>query len=194
MSKTVDFYYDYISPASYFALIRLTDICKRTGATINYKPMLLGGALKAHGNPPPVTIPAKWEWIKKDFTRTAEDLRVPFTLNPHFVFSTVNAMRGAIWALSENRIDAYNHAMYQAAWVEGKDISSADVLTEALNEAGFDANVVMEAMSQPDIKQALITSTDEAVARGVFGAPTMFIDDELYFGQDRLDWVEQDLS
>lgn len=193
MSKTVDFYYDYVSLASYFGLVRLTELCKKTGATINYKPMLLGGVFKANGNVSPLTVPAKWEWMKKDFMRHAEYYGIPYQLNPHFVFSTVNVMRGAFWALSEGRIEDYNRAMFTAAWAEGKDISSADVISEVLNEAGFDAEVVMEAMTQSENKQALIQATETAVERGVFGAPTLFVDDEIYFGQDRLDWVERAL-
>jgi len=194
MSKTVDFYYDYISPASYFGLIRLEELCKRTGTQINYKPMLLGGVYNIVGNTAPITVPAKWEWIKKDFARTAEYYGIPYQLNPHFIFSTVNALRGAMWAQQEGRIVEYNHAMYRAAWAEGKDLSSAEVLTEVLNEAGFDATQVMEAMTQPEMKKALINATEEAANRGIFGAPTMFVGDEIYFGQDRLDWVERALQ
>lgn len=193
MSKTVDFYYDYISPASYIALTRLTELCDRTGATINYKPMLLGGVFKAGGNTSPVMIPAKWAWIQQDFARYAALYDIPYQLNPHFIFSTVNAMRGAMWALSEGRIEDYNRALYTAAWADGKDLSSAEVMTEVLNSAGFDAQVVMEAMTQPEIKKALINATEAAVARGVFGAPTMFVDDEMHFGQDRLEWIERAL-
>ncbi|WP_370277899.1 2-hydroxychromene-2-carboxylate isomerase [Pontibacterium sp.] len=193
MSKTVDFYFDYISPASYIAFKRLHDICERTGATINYKPMLLGGIFKTTGNTSPVTIPAKWEWIQKDFARYAEYYGIPYQMNPHFIFSTVSAMRGAMWALEEGCIETYSQAMYTAAWAGGKDLSNAEVMTEVLNQADFDAAQVMEAMTQPEIKQALISATGGAVERGVFGAPTMFVDGELYFGQDRLEWVERAL-
>ena len=194
MSKTVDFYYDFISPFSYFALERLQKICQQQGATINYKPMLLGGVFKASGITPPATLPAKWEWYKIDFARTAELHGIPYQLNPHFVFSTVNAMRGAIWALQAGRIEDYNRAMFRAAWADAKDISSADVMAQVLTDAGFDATEVMEAMTRPEIKQGLIKASEEAVERGVFGAPTMFIDGEICFGQDRLDWVESALQ
>lgn len=194
MSKTVDLYYDYISPVSYMALERLGKICEKTGATINYKPIFLGGILKSSGNTSPIMVPAKWAWMQKDLARYAEYYNIPYKMNPHFIFNTINAMRGAMWALSENRIEEYNQAMYTAAWAEGKDLSSAEVLTEVLNDAGFDAERVMDAMAQPENKQALIAASDEAVARGVFGAPTMFVDDEIYFGQDRLEWVERALA
>ncbi|MDO6442307.1 2-hydroxychromene-2-carboxylate isomerase [Marinobacter sp. 2_MG-2023] len=189
MSKRIDFYYDFISLSSYFAYMRLSKLTEGTGAHINYKPILLGGVFKATGNTSPVTIPAKWEWIKADFQRHADYYGIPFQQNPHFIFSTVNAMRGALWALSVDRIEDYNHAMFSAAWGEGKDLSSREVLRDTLIRAGFDADEVMEAMALPEIKSALIEATDDAVSRGVFGAPTFFVNDEMHFGQDRLDWV-----
>ena len=90
-------------------------------------------------------------------------------------------------------IETVEQAMYRAAWADGKDLSDAEVLTDVLNDAGFDAEQVMEAMTLPEIKQALITATNEAAERGVFGAPTLFVADEIYFGQDRLEWVERAL-
>jgi 2-hydroxychromene-2-carboxylate isomerase len=172
----------------------LPGLCKRTGATVNYKPMLLGGVFKVIGNTAPVTIPAKWAWFQRDFERYARHYGVPYMLNPHFIFSTVNAMRGAFWALSEGQIETYNRAMFTAAWAEGKDLSSAEVLSEVLSTAGFDAAMVMEAMAQPQNKAALIEASEAAAARGVFGAPTFFVGDELFFGQDRLEWVEKALG
>ena len=194
MTKTVDFYYDYISPASYLAWTQLIDICKCSNATINYKPMLLGGVFKAHTSNSPVIIPAKWEWMKADFVRYAKYYDVPYQLNPHFIFSTVNAMRGAIWALSNNLIEAYNHAMFTAAWVDGKDLSDHNVFADTLERAGINSATVLEAIANSEMKSALIQCTDEAVELGIFGAPSMIVDGEMFFGQDRLIWVERALS
>ncbi|MBU2967703.1 2-hydroxychromene-2-carboxylate isomerase [Amphritea sp. 2_MG-2023] len=193
MTKTIDFYYDYISIASYLAWTQLEGISERTGARIHYKPMLLGGVFNACDNISPITIPAKWAWVKKDIQRYADHYGVPYQLNPHFPFSTVNAMRGALWAQAHDQLEAYNQAMFTAAWVDGKDLSAKPVLEEVLNNAGFDAAIVMDAITQPDVKTALIDATQAATARGVFGAPSMFVADELFFGQDRLEWVEKAL-
>lgn len=194
MTKTIDFYYDYISVASYLAWSQLEGLCERTGAQVNYKPMLLGGVFKTSENISPITIPSKWAWVKKDMQRYADHYRVPYQLNPHFPFSTVNAMRGACWALANNAIETYNHAMFTAAWVEGKDLSSKEVLAEVLGSAGFDASTVMAAIAEPTFKTALIDATNAATNRGVFGAPSLYVADELFFGQDRLEWVEKALS
>ncbi|PXX91803.1 disulfide bond formation protein DsbA [Marinobacter vulgaris] len=189
MTKSIDFYYDFISPASYFACMRLLQLTEGRAVHINYKPILLGGVFKASGNTSPVTIPAKWDWIKADFQRHADYYGIPFQQNPHFIFSTVNAMRGALWALAQDRIEEYNRAMFSAAWEQGRDLSSHEVLRDTLTGAGFDADEVLAAMGEPELKAALVDATENAVQRGVFGAPTFFVMNEMHFGQDRLDWV-----
>ena len=194
MSKSVDFYYDYISPASYLAWTQLAAICEKAGASINYHPVLLGGLFKNNGNTSPATIPAKWQWMQKDFARHAEYYGVPYQMNPHFIFSTVTAMRGAIWAASNGKLEEYNKAMFTAAWAEGKDLSSPETLVDVLQQADLPCEEIIAAVSQPEVKQALIQATEAAMERGVFGAPTFFVEDEIYFGQDRLDWVERALS
>lgn len=194
MTKTVDFYYDYISPASYLAWTQLADICKRNNASINYKPVFLGGVLKGNASTSPAATPAKWEWMKADFLRYAKYYGVPYQLNSHFIFNTVNAMRGAIWALSNNQIEAYNQAMFNAAWVDDKDLSDKNVLADILEKAGINAAEVLEIIMNQEVKTELIQATEEAVKLGIFGAPSMIINGEIYFGQDRLMWVEQALS
>lgn len=192
--NTVDFYYDFISPAAYLAHTQLPELCQRHDAQLNYKPMLLGGVFKATGTTPPATIPSKLAWVQADFARYAERYGVPFQQNPHFIFNTVNAMRGAIWAQENGCIDAYNRVMYQAAWADAKDLGNKDVMAELLNNAGLDATAMLEAITQPDCKAALIQATEQAVSNGVFGAPTMIVNGELYFGQDRLEWIEKALA
>jgi len=194
MGKTIDFYYDFISPASYFAFMRLGELCERTGARINYCPMLLGGVLKAVGTAPPVTVPAKWAWYRQDFQRCADYYGIPYQLNPHFPFNTVNAMRGCFWALEAGCIEQYNRAMYRAAWTEGRDLGSPEVLAEVLTDAGLNAEDVLAAVTEQGIKEMLFAATDAAVERGVFGAPTFFVGDEIFFGQDRMDFVARALA
>lgn len=194
MSKTIDFYYDYVSATSYLAWTQLEGLCERTGAKVNYKPILLGGVFKTANNISPMTIPAKWEWFKKDLERHAVHYGVPYKLNTHFPFSSVNALRAAFWAQANNRLEEYNRAMFTAAWADGKDLSSKEVLEQVLTAAGFDAAEAMEAMTLPENKSALMEATDAAAERGIFGAPSMVVNGVLHFGQDRLEWVERALS
>ena len=194
MSKTVDFYYDYGSPTAYLAWTQLPAICAKHNATLNYQPILLGGVFKGTNNQSPVMIKAKGEWLLKDVERYARHYGVAYAMNPHFIVNTMPAMRGAMWAKSTGQLEAYNAAMYPAMWADQKDIAQPEVIQDVLSKAGLDATAMSEAIQQQDIKQALIDATNAAVEAGVFGAPTMIVDGEMHFGQDRLDWVDRALA
>lgn len=194
MSRQVEFYFDYGSPATYLAWTQLPMICEVRGAELVYKPMLLGGVFKAAGNNTPVAVPAKGKWMMADLPRFAKRYGVPFVMNPHFIINTMPVMRGVFWAQREGVFDAYDRAMYQAMWVDGVDLNNPDEIKRVVAEAGLDAEAMAEAIQQDEIKKALIDATGEAAGRGVFGAPTMFVDGEMHFGQDRLDWVEEALA
>ena len=194
MSKSVDFYYDYVSPTAYLAWTQLTRLCTEAGATLNYKPMLLGGVFKATGNSPPVQVAGKGAWLRDDIIRHANYYDVPFAMNPHFPLSTLTIMRGAMWALATGHIVPYNQAMFEAVWVYQKNMADKKIIAEVLEAAGFDSEPILAAAGQPEIKKALIEATGTAVKQGVFGAPTMFVDGEMHFGQDRIDWVRRALS
>ncbi len=194
MNKTVDFYYDYGSVNAYFAWTQLPALCANAGATLNYKPMLLGGVFKSTGNTSPMLVEAKAAYLKKDIARYAEHYGVPYVMNPYFPVNTVAIMRGALWAAATEHLEQYNKAMFEAVWVEQKNMSDPEVIAQVLKNAGFAAEAIIEATGQPEIKQALIDATNEAVERGVFGAPTMFVAGQMFFGQDRLKWVEKALG
>lgn len=194
MSKTVDFYYDFGSPAAYLAWTQLPAMCERHGAEINYRPMLLGGLFKAVGNNTPIAVKAKGAWMMDDIPRFAKRYGVPYAMNPHFILNTLTIMRGAVWAQSTGVMEAYNKAMYEAVWINGRNMADVEEIIAVTSEAGLDAAALGEAVQQPEIKQGLIATTEEAAERGVFGAPTMFVGGVMHFGQDRLDWVEEALA
>lgn len=186
----VDFYFDFGSPTAYLAWHRLIAVCKRNNATINYFPMLLGGIFKATDNRSPAIIPAKGKWLFDDVTRHAKKYDIPFAMNPHFIINTLLPMRGAMWALNSGVIEQWNHAVFEATWVNQRDVSDPVQLAQITNDAGLDSAAMAAAVKQPEIKQQLIDRTNAAVERGVFGAPTMYVNGEMHFGQDRIDWVE----
>lgn len=192
--SSVDFYYDYISPASYLAWTQLPGICQQYDAEIRYRPIFLGGLFSLVGNESPARIPAKWAWMLDDLKRYAAYYQVPFQHNPHFIFSTLSVMRGAHWALSEGVIETYNRAIFDAVWVQQKDLSDLQVMQRVVAAAGLDEIAVMDAIQQSGIKQALLDETSAAAETGVFGVPTMCVEQQLHFGQDRLMWVEKALS
>jgi len=191
----VEFFFDVGSPASYLAWTQLPRIAEETKATIAWRPMLLGGVFKATGNSSPVTIPAKGRWMNGDLQRWAQRYGVSFSLNPHFPINTLTLMRGAAGMQMREpaRFLAYVDAIERSMWQSPRDLGDADVLVATLREAGFDPAAFAALVADPDVKARLIATTEEAVARGVFGAPTCFVGTEMFFGQDRLDFVEEEL-
>ena len=194
MTDSVEFYYDFGSPTAYLAWAKLPEICARHGAALIHKPMLLGGVFKATGNATPAAVKPKGKWLFDDIERHAAHYGIAYKMNPFFIVNTLTAMRGAMWASNNNCLEAYNEALYRATWAEAKDTSDADVLSETLSNAGLDGEAMLTAVTEDNIKKQLIDATTEAVDRGVFGAPTMFVGDTMHFGQDRLDWVERQLA
>ncbi len=168
----------------------------RTGATAVHKPMLLGGVFKATGNASPVTIPAKGKWILGDLARSARRDGVALSYGPGFPINTLALMRGAIGVQLRMpaRFTAYVDAMYNAMLANPRDLREPTVIAEVLTAAGFDAAQIIALTADPDVKQALIRSTEEAVSKGVFGAPTFFVGDEMFWGQDRMDAVAEALA
>jgi 2-hydroxychromene-2-carboxylate isomerase len=197
MAKTVEFLFDVVSPTAYLAYKRLPDIAERTGATIKWTPVFLGGIMQATGNAPPGKVPAKGKYMNRDMERCAARYDIPFVLNRHFPVNTLALQRAAVAVLDEQGEDAFVRlidACFDAIWAEGKNLGDPDVAAEVLSAAGFDPEALAARTADPAIKAKLKENTDGAVARGVFGAPTFFVDDEMYFGQDRLDYVEDALA
>lgn len=198
MTRTVEFFYDFTSPTAYLAWARLPDIAKRTGATIAYRPMFLGGVMQTTGNKPPGTLPQKGKWMAADLARWAKRYNTPYKPNPHFPMMTLMVQRAAQEWVKRPDFDKYLAAIFHAAWRDQKNIADKAVLTEVLTTAGFSPEEFFAATENPANKEKLKAVTDEAVARGVFGAPTFFVQtpdgEEMHFGQDRLDFVEEALA
>ena len=194
MSTTLEFYFDFGSPTAYLAHCRLQQLAAQYDLTVEYRPMLLGGVFKATDNMSPVAIPAKGKYmLEQDLPRFAKRYGATLNFNPHFPINTLQAMRGAVAARNAGVMPTYVDALYTAMWVDQKNLGDSDVLAAVLTEAGLDAEALLAATGDPDVKGELIRSTEEAVARGAFGAPTFYLGDDMYFGQDRLDFVEEAL-
>ena len=195
MSKTLEFYFDFGSPTTYLAHKRLQQLREQYDLEIVYKPVLLGGLFKATGNTTPVAVPAKGKYmLESDLPRFAKRYGVPLAFNPHFPINTLNLMRGAIAAQRLDCLGPYVDAMYDAVWVAGENMGDPEVIARVLTDNQLDATALLELAQDPEVKAELATNTEEAVERGAFGAPTMYMDGEMYFGQDRLDFVEEALA
>ena len=132
--------------------------------------------------------------MMEDLPRFAKLYSVPLNTNPHFPINTLNLMRGAVSSLDEEYFDTYIDTIFKAIWVESRNMGDIDTVIEVLSDAGLDAKSILEATQNPEVKQQLISNTEQAVERGLFGAPTMFVDGEMFFGQDRLQFVEAALK
>jgi 2-hydroxychromene-2-carboxylate isomerase len=195
MSKTVEFYFDFGSPTAYLAYKRLLQLREQYDLEIVYRPMLLGGVFKATGNSSPVAIPAKGAYMNQhDLPRFSKRYGVTLNFNPFFPINTLNLMRGALAAQRLGCFDAYIDAVYDAVWLDGKNMGEIDVISETLIGAGLDAAALLSLSQDAEVKGELIAATEAAVERGVFGAPTLFMGDDMYFGQDRLDFIEEALQ
>jgi len=194
MSKKIEFLFDVGSPTAYLAWSQLPALCERTGAELVYVPVLLGGIFKAIGNKAPGTIPAKGMYMMRDLARYSARYQVPLTMNPHFPVNTITPMRIITAATDTPEQDTIITAFYSAMWREPCNLSDANEITRVLNEAGLDAQAWLDKAASDEVKEQLKVNTEAAIKRGVFGAPTMFVGNEMFFGQDRLDFVEEEVK
>jgi len=188
---TLEFFYDFTSPYTYLAASRVEAVAARAGATVRWRPFVLGGVFKATGNHAPLEIPAKGRHMLVDLDRWARRLGVPLHFPKAFPVPSVLALRCALAAEGQGKLVPFSQAVFRAAWADEQDIASPDVLAGLADDVGLDGASVVAAA--PGFKEALIRQTSEAVERGAFGAPTFFVGQELFTKNDRLDFVEEAL-
>jgi 2-hydroxychromene-2-carboxylate isomerase len=197
MSHTLRFFHDFSSPYSYLAATQVEALAERTGAALVWHPMLLGAVFKSIGAPivPFTTNTAvKQRYLMQDMDRWAAHWGVPFRFPTRFPMNTVKALR-MLMALEGPEAAAFTLRVHRAYWAEDQDIADDAVLIALADELGLDGAALVAQTSDPDVKQRLFDATADAVARGVFGAPTFQIDDgEIYWGQDRMVLVEAALT
>jgi len=197
--STLEFFYDVGSPWTYLAFHRIADVAAAAGAELVYKPILVGGVFnavnpavyEARANP----IKPRSAYMGKDLADWAAHYGLRIAWPPAvFPVNSVKAMRGALVALDEGRVEAFSRAAFEAYWSEGRDISRDDEIASLARAVGLDPESFAERIASDAVKGRLRANTDELVARGGFGSPTMFVDrDDLYFGNDRLVLVREAL-
>ena len=198
MSVTVDFYYDLVSPNTYMANQVVPDLAKRTGAQFTYIPVLLGGIMKATGNTPPFILHAP---VKEKMAYGALELERfvkrhalrRYKFNTHFPMNSLLMMRGAIAAENQGNLLAYLNAGERLVWELGLKMDDPEVFVAGFTAEGLNGAELLESTQDADVKRRLIANTEAAVARGVFGVPTFFVGDEMYFGKARLNGLEQEI-
>ena len=194
-----EFIFDFGSPNAYLAHLVIPAIEARTGVAFTYVPVLLGGIFKATNNVSPAVslrgIENKGQYHALEMRRFIELHRIDtYRSNPHFPVNTLQIMRGAIAAQREGVFETYVDEVFRHMWSEPKKLDDPSVIQTALTESSLPADALIKAMQDPEVKQQLIANTEDAVARGVFGAPSFFVGEELYFGKDRLRDVEEEIE
>ena len=194
MQDTLDFYFDCSSPWTYLAFHNVQPLARELNVQILWKPVLVGGIFNAinptvyqmRENP----VPAKWAYNSKDLTDWTREAGLRPILFPPTVFpvNSVKAMRACIWLLHHDpaRFIAFTQRVFERYWHDDQDVSQDAVLAEIATDCGIDASALARGITEPAIKEELKANTDAVIRRGGFGSPTMFVGDDMYFGNDRL--------
>ena len=190
MHKTIEFFWEPGSSYTYLAATQVDRIARETGATVHWKPFLLGKVFEARGTKLPASVPAKAQYMFKDLARWAQQYQIPLTMPTVFPVHSLLASRCAIAAAQSGHEAAAAKAILAAYWGEGQDISQPDVLTKAFDKAGLDGAAILARSQDQAVKDLLKEHTEDALKRGVFGAPTFFVGDAMFWGNDRLNHLQ----
>ena len=193
MPVPIEFYFDFSSPYSYLLSEQIEAVATKYGRSVRYKPTLLGVVFKVSGMGPLTEVPLKGEYSLHDFARSARYAGVKFQMPDPFPVSGVNASRALLWLQSTGSAKSvpFVHQVFRAFFTQNRNISDAAVVCEIGEELGVDPKAIAAAMQDPAIKDKLKAAVDESVARGVFGAPFVFVDGEPFWGNDRLPQIER---
>ena len=193
MSGRLDFYFDFSSPYAYLGAQRIEGVAAAHGRTVDWRPFLLGAVFKTTGQKPLVDIPVKGDYARHDLPRSARRLGCPFVWPERFPFISLSACRAYYWLKGKHPEAAggFAKALLDAAFGEGRDISGNAEVVEVAVSRGLDREEVELAMKDSEVKEKLRHEVDDAISRGVFGSPFIFVDEEPFWGADRLDEVDE---
>ncbi len=196
MPKPVQFHFDFSSPYGYLAAQKIEPLAAKYGRAVDWRPMLLGVAFKVAGTQPPTSIPLKGEYTRRDLPRSARFHGVEFRMPSKFPIPTQAPARIVLWqrGLDPGACAGLVSALYRAYFVDDRDISDPDIAADVAAQAGASREGARAAIDDPAIKDALKREVDGAIAKGVFGSPFVFVDDEPFWGLDRFDQIERWLA
>ena len=193
MPKPMDFYFDYSSPYGYFAAMKIDELAARHGRSVNWKPILLGAVFKVTGAQPLPSLPLKGDYAKRDIARSARFHGIVFKYPSKFPLASQAPARAFYWLHDRDPVLAKKLAktLYQAYFVDDRDISSPDVTADVAATLGIKRDEALAALNDPAIKDRLKNEVDAAIKLGVFGSPYIVIDGEPFWGVDRFDQIER---
>jgi 2-hydroxychromene-2-carboxylate isomerase len=189
----IDFWFDFSSPYSYLASELIDDLAAKYGRKVKWHPIMLGAAFKAVGTQPLVAYPIKGEYSKRDFNRSARFYGVPFRFPSRFPVVTLAAARGYYWLHGQDcgKAREFARAVFRAYWVEDRDIGELDTILHIADALQIDRDALTTAVATPEIKERVKKETEEAIDKGMFGAPYFMVDGEPFWGADRLPQIEK---
>jgi 2-hydroxychromene-2-carboxylate isomerase len=196
MPTPIEFYFDFSSPYSYLLSEQIEPLAGKYGRSVAYKPILLGAMFKVSGMAPLTEVPLKGTYSRLDMERSARFAKVPFKVPSQFPISTVNTARALLWLQGTGSAKSvtFVHKAFRAYFVEDRNIGDVEVLADLADDLGLDVAAMRAALQDPAIKDKLKAQVEQAIARGVFGAPFVFIDGEPFWGNDRLPQIERWLA
>jgi 2-hydroxychromene-2-carboxylate isomerase len=194
--REIELFFDIGSSYSYLAATQMEGLTARTGVPVRWRPFLLGGVFKATGNDMPARLPAKAKWMLQDMALWAGDYGVPFRMPSRFPLITLRTQRALAAAerLAAAKVPAFALALFRGYWCDDQDVTTDPVIAAAARAAGLDAETIISAIDAPETKDLLRATTEEAVRRGAFGAPAMFVGEALFWGNDRIPLLERYLA
>lgn len=190
----IEFFWDPASPYTYLAATQIEALAARHGATVVWRPFVLGKVFEATGNRAPATVAAKAKHLFQDVQRWATLYGVPFRFPTIFPINGIAAMRAACAADDAGHGGAFAQAIMKAYWADGADIAKPEAIAAVASAIGLDGEALIARTADAEIKDRLRANTEEAVKRGAFGAPTMFVDGQMFWGNDRLVLLENHLK
>jgi len=192
MVKSFEFFFDYTSPTAYIGDYAARQMAERTGAEMIYRPMFLGGVMQATGNQPPGMVAAKGKYMGQDIPRCATRYGLSFGFNPFFPLKTLTLLRASL-GLGADEAAHFRDACWSHIWgADGhKNLGDPEEIKAMCAKIDMDGDRILSMGKDDVLKAKLAANTEEAVARGAFGAPTYFVGDQIFFGHDRLDYIEE---
>jgi 2-hydroxychromene-2-carboxylate isomerase len=196
MTAPIEFYFEFASPYGYLASLKIDSIAAAHERDVHWRPIMLGAAFKLSGSLPNVQAPLRGPYFLKDAPRCARLMGAPFRMPPSLPMNSLAASRAYWWleGTDPEMAKGFAQALFHAHWGEGRDMSSIEQVAGVATSLGIDEAQLRTAVASPSIKERLKVETDRAVQRGVFGSPFIFVDEEPFWGADRLDQVERWLA
>ena len=189
MSKTIDFYFDFVSPYTFISFQQIKSLKFKQDFKFRLKPILLGGLHNLHKITAPAFIPAKAKFMIRDCKMVSEKHKISFKFNSYFPIKTVDLMRGVIIAEDDGIANNYIDKIFEAMWVSGLNLNDQDVIDKILKNLQINPKTFSLRILNQNIKDDLKKRTQEAYEKGVFGAPTFLVNNKIFWGQDRLEYA-----